>query len=78
MTRGVSTLQIWVRFPAAALGGRKILAAMGEFADGHTSSTKVEPSRVEHRVGKTFENIESTTRFSSNLELDITRNSCKF
>ena len=52
--------------------------AMGEFADGHTSSTKVEPGRVEYRVGKTFENSESSTRFSSNLELDITRNSCMF
>ena len=51
---------------------------MGEFADGRTSSTKVEPGRVEYRVGKTFENSESSTRFSSNLELDITRNSCMF
>ena len=36
---------------------------MGEFADGHTSSTKVEPSRVEYWVGKTFENVESSTHF---------------
>ena len=38
-----------------------IPSAMGEFADGHTSLTKVEPSQVENRVGKTFENIESCT-----------------
>ena len=51
---------------------------MGEFTDGHTSSTKVEPSRVEYRVEKTFENIESSTRFLSTLELHITHSFCKF
>ena len=44
-------------------------AAIGEFADGHTSSTKIESSRVEYRVGKISKTIESSTRHSSTFEL---------
>ena len=46
-------------------------AAMGEFADGHTSSTKIQSSRVEYRVGKISKTIESSTRCSSTFELDF-------
>ena len=42
---------------------------MGEFADGHTSSTKIESSRVEYWVGKISKTIESSTRHSSTFEL---------
>ena len=44
-------------------------AAMGEFADRHTSSTKIELIWVEYRAGKTFKNIESSTQFLSTLDL---------
>ena len=45
--------------------------AMGQFADGHTSSTKIKSSQVEYQVGKTSKNIESSTRYSSTLELEF-------
>ena len=47
------------------------VAAMGEFANGLTSSTKIESSRVEYWVGKTSKTSESSTRHSSTFELDF-------
>ena len=44
---------------------------MGEFADGHTSLTKIESSRVEYRVGKIDKTIKSSTQHSSTFELDF-------
>ena len=47
------------------------VAAMGELADGLTSSTKIDSSRVEYWVGKTSKTSGSSTRHSSTFELDF-------